>query len=338
MKIQVNNTDLKVLFEQLQDSKQFICSKNGFEYCCGLDPRVGIGKIKGYRFDDGFNLIHFKVDLFSPLAITIHENKDNILRYIFSVNGNLLHTLTKAIRYRLTKNTASIVAIKGVEPQTFTFPVQNDANIFMLQVNAKSFSLELDKDFQKLPQELSDVLSNHQMSGHFFFHGNYPLDVAETLTELLNDKTEGLVKRFFIESKALELLWMQTDRFRNEYNHGYQKAVLNQADMELIRKARAFIRDHFNEKITLIDLAREVGTNATKIKVGFKKLYGRTFTELLRDDRLLKAKVLLESGEYNVKEVASEVGYNSLSMFGKRFKEKYGINPGSVLSERRKLD
>jgi len=41
-----------------------------------------------------------------------------------------------------------------------------------------------------------------------------------------------------------------------------------------------------------------------------------------------KAAALLRSGDYNVTEVALEVGYNSLSHFSQAFHQTYGCCPG----------
>ncbi|MGJ3233576.1 helix-turn-helix transcriptional regulator [Marivirga sp.] len=75
-----------------------------------------------------------------------------------------------------------------------------------------------------------------------------------------------------------------------------------------------------------------MGTNETKLKTGLKKLYGKTFTEIIRAERLTTAKALLEEGELSVKEIASKCGYKSISMFSMRFKERFGQPPSKFIN------
>ena len=106
--------------------------------------------------------------------------------------------------------------------------------------------------------------------------------------------------------------------------------LLRKADVRYIKMGREYIRKNFHQPITLSELARNTGTNETKLKVGFKKLYGKTFTEIVRDERLLKARHLIEEGNASIKEISLMCGYESTSMFSKRFKERYGLSPGQA--------
>jgi len=47
--------------------------------------------------------------------------------------------------------------------------------------------------------------------------------------------------------------------------------------------------------------------------------------------RLEKARGLLQSGEYSVKEVGLDIGFSNLSNFAKAFKKEFGILPNEML-------
>jgi AraC-like DNA-binding protein len=82
---------------------------------------------------------------------------------------------------------------------------------------------------------------------------------------------------------------------------------------------------------SIIELSRRVGLNDFKLKIGFKAIYGTTVYGLLRDERLEKARLLLEMNSMNVGEVAYSVGYSNPSHFANAFKKKFGINPGELV-------
>ena len=60
----------------------------------------------------------------------------------------------------------------------------------------------------------------------------------------------------------------------------------------------------------------------------FSNQTGQTMTQHLRQLRMERAAELLKSREYNVTEVALEVGYSSLSHFSAAFQETFGCCPG----------
>ena len=79
---------------------------------------------------------------------------------------------------------------------------------------------------------------------------------------------------------------------------------------------------------SLEELGRKVGCSHFYLSRIFSTHTGKTITQFLRQLRMEKAAELLKSGEYNVTEVALEVGYSSLSHFSAAFHETFGCCPG----------
>lgn len=65
----------------------------------------------------------------------------------------------------------------------------------------------------------------------------------------------------------------------------------------------------------------------------FKRHVGKSLVEYLTHIRIQKAKQLLIGGEWNIADVAEEVGFLDVKYFIKRFKKITGLTP----SEYRKL-
>jgi transcriptional regulator GlxA family with amidase domain len=61
-----------------------------------------------------------------------------------------------------------------------------------------------------------------------------------------------------------------------------------------------------------------------------KTLTGRTPVDIIRLSRLNRSKVLLETTDKNVSEVAYEVGFTAPSYFTKCFKDEFGISPSDL--------
>lgn len=328
MIVKVENNTAEGIHKALSQTLTTKFSKSGFEFQSEFPKKAGNLSLKSFNFNNGFNFNILSGDISSFFELEFNGDENNYLRYFFIKKGEVIHTVSYTIRYRLTDNFSCMVAVKSEKNQLFTFPVQNNVEIIFIQMETKRFSIDLKSDFFSLPEEIGIVLMNKEIGSHFIYHGNYTASISDTINEILNTQKEGIVKRFFLESKALELLWLQTELYKQEQNAGYNQKVLRKPDISIIKKAKDYIHNNLDKELTLSSVSREVGTNETKLKTGLKKLYGKTFSEILRTERLNRAKALLEDGELSVKEIANSCGYKSSSMFGARFKEQFGETPG----------
>ena len=71
--------------------------------------------------------------------------------------------------------------------------------------------------------------------------------------------------------------------------------------------------------------------STTKLKTKFKQVYGMKLYEFYNRNRLEKAKEMLKSGHYSVKQVGYDIGFSNLSNFAKAFKKEFGMLPKDML-------
>lgn len=94
-----------------------------------------------------------------------------------------------------------------------------------------------------------------------------------------------------------------------------------------IRKAKAYISDHIDEKITLEQIANKVNVSVFYFCKLFKQGTGMTFTEYVNRQRIELAKSELRDSSKSVTEIAYAVGYQSLSQFNRSFLKFTGQSP-----------
>lgn len=331
MKIIIDNKTAEGIHHSLKKSIHTKLEKDGFEYKSYFDKSVGQFTLRSYEFNKGFNFNILQGNIATLFELEFNEDENNYLRFFFVKSGELIHKMSPTIRYRLAKNYSCMVAAKGSQKQYFALPIQKDLEILFLQIETKSFFIDLKSDFFKLSNEIGNVFKNEKMDSHFIYHSNYTLTISDTINEILHTQKQGIVKRFFLESKALELLWLQAEQYNIETKQGYNSKELRKHDIMMLRKAKDFIHENHHQKLTLAKVSQAVGTNTTKLKTGLKKLYGKTFSEILLSERMNKAKALLEEGQLSVKEVAFSSGYLSASMFSVQFKKRFGLSPKAYL-------
>jgi AraC family transcriptional activator of pyochelin receptor len=81
---------------------------------------------------------------------------------------------------------------------------------------------------------------------------------------------------------------------------------------------------------SLMELARQVGLNDFKLKMGFRRVFGKTVFGYLHELRMERSRLLLEEGKMNVKEVSYAVGYMDSGRFSDAFKKQFGVRPSLV--------
>ena len=109
----------------------------------------------------------------------------------------------------------------------------------------------------------------------------------------------------------------------------YKKLSIEpQRDKEKDALLRYVATEYASSELSLENTAATLGINRTKINDILKEELGLTFTAYLKKLRLTEAaRLLSESREANISEVAYWVGYNNVSYFNKLFKAAYGCTP-----------
>ena len=96
---------------------------------------------------------------------------------------------------------------------------------------------------------------------------------------------------------------------------------------QVFRQVHNYLVENLGKRITIEALARQFLMNTTTLKDGFKAVYGTSIAAHIKEHRMEKAAMLLESGELPVSQVARQVGYSSQSKFSVVFAQQYGVSP-----------
>ena len=96
----------------------------------------------------------------------------------------------------------------------------------------------------------------------------------------------------------------------------------------LVTEAMDILNRHFNEDITLNDVADDLGITPQYLSYIFSKNMNVGFSNYLTDMRLRYAAGILSDKALSVTEACYLSGYRNLSHFVRSFKRKYNLSPG----------
>lgn len=106
--------------------------------------------------------------------------------------------------------------------------------------------------------------------------------------------------------------------------------IEQEMDAEFGRKFKIyrFIQENAHRKVKLEDLAQHLYLSSSRTGHLVSNLFKKNFTELLIQERMLRAKSLLLNDWLSIEDVATTVGFKNVYYFNSAFKKQFGIPPG----------
>lgn len=128
--------------------------------------------------------------------------------------------------------------------------------------------------------------------------------------------------QLFIKSQLFMLLFILVNKC--VLKEHAKKDYKSLEKMKLILK---YVENHYMDKITIEDIADEVGLSQSHFMKYFKNTMGTSFIEYLNEYRLTMASRLLVSSDSSILAISAEVGYENLSYFNRTFKKRFEMTP-----------
>lgn len=128
--------------------------------------------------------------------------------------------------------------------------------------------------------------------------------------------------QLYIKSQLFMLLFILSNKCL--LNEPIKKDYKSLEKMKLILK---YVENNYMNKITIEEIANEVGLSQSHFMKYFKNTMGTSFIDYLNEYRLTMASRLLISSESSILDIAAEVGYENLSYFNRTFKKRFEMTP-----------
>jgi len=106
-----------------------------------------------------------------------------------------------------------------------------------------------------------------------------------------------------------------------------------QMQMEIL----SYIEDNYREG-SLEELSQLLHYDMSTLSREIKKRFGKNYTDLVQDKRLVQAVFMLKHTNLSVADIGFEIGYDNISYFYRIFQKKYGMTPKQYRKQLAEVD
>lgn len=96
---------------------------------------------------------------------------------------------------------------------------------------------------------------------------------------------------------------------------------------QILEKINRHVRENLDTAVSIGDLAHALGYSVSHLRAVFRDRLGVSLGRYMRESRLSEAAKLLQASEFNVSEIGTRCGFESLYAFSRAFRKAYGLPP-----------
>jgi AraC-like DNA-binding protein len=248
------------------------------------------------------------------------ENDLYVIHYDFSDDMNLIHVEGEKHKIGYKANLGLAVFDNGI------------ANVFEPVVGERVYAMRLlvTSDllgFSMNNKSLKKLCDNKkEQRKALFFNDHIDSESKLIMHSIKNKSFQDPAFEIYLRGAALRLLAKFTDRYSNFTPiHHY----ITEKENESLNAVKDYLLENLLHKFPGIPfLAEMAGMSNTKFKIIFKKKFLVTPNSFFLRGKMILAKKLLKSGEFNsVSDVAHQLHYKGLKCFSAKYFEQFGSYP-----------
>jgi len=286
-----------------------------------------------------------------PVFICKYSDKDftlsplhrhNVIQINYISRGRLMHQVNNA-RYELVRG--DIFIIPPYIPHQLVNIGKNDFEVIELEFSPEFiFGKELNSyhtiddspsvfDFSYIEPFL---VSECNVRPRLNLTGKNQLKVEELLDEIreeFNNRSDSYLMA--LKADLLKLLVILGRTFHEGMKNSPEMQLFNHHRDAMIQAVH-FIDEHYEEPITIEEVARLALLSQSYFSYLFKTLTDKTFVEYLHMMRIKKAMEMLKTTELRVVDICYDSGFNNINHFNRTFKTIVGASPTQYRASNRK--
>lgn len=149
--------------------------------------------------------------------------------------------------------------------------------------------------------------------------GGLPEDTAYALSDWYIQMGEA-------SGNVAEVYQYSQDAFK-DFTERVHKCKLAQGRSKEIQECISYLEVHIRQRVTLEELAKNLGYNKNYLSTKFRREVGIPVSEYAVKLKIERAKLWLLNSDKSMQEISDELGFNSLSYFSAQFRKIVGRSP-----------
>lgn len=273
------------------------------------------------------NLYYYNfINLTDDEACVFYKTDIKFIQFHFCLNGSLNFSYNEGAYSLKLEKENSIILFNPSTNLPVNVTIGPESKLLSILISIDKFHSLFSDSFNSIP-----FLSKENINKKYYKETKLSPFIITILTQMINEKTNETVRKLYLKGKIFELLSLYFD-ISKDLNVEQCPFLADDKNVIKIKKVKEILIDKIDDPPTLKELADQVEISLNNLKEGFKQVYGNTVFGFLFDYKMNIASHLLSTKNYNVNEVAHQLGYSTSSHFITAFKSKFGTTPKRYLN------
>jgi len=321
------------LFCSLQSHSSSPNITDDFETHWKWPDEIGEGIVTLINIRPGIKLVIGRYRLFEDIAICCVKNPCLIILG-YGVSGGLKSVFYSQAgtdkSWNLEQSRSLISYCPECNLDYVKLSTVSQAFYVYISITPRILKSLLNEHYGKLPKALCRILDGSEEEFHQV--SVIPPMVQTILQQIINCPYRASLKKMFFESKVLELVSGSLAQLEHTPD-ATSNIELGTDAISCVLEARNILLDNLETPPSLLELAKQVGSNRTTLNKGFHHFWGTSVFDYLRTQRLERARELLHNKNMSISQAANHVGYSHQSSFTRAYKRYFGTYPTAHLRQ-----
>lgn len=296
---------------------------NKYKQTINFNDSSSFGYMDKINLDNGLFCIRSDIVFKNTSCLDIIGRSKHLL-FNFIIDGETTYeTSQKNVSLQTSKDSTVIVADNN----------SIGRKIFKRKSHLKSVQIILDEKYLKNSVYSHDRILEYFQENDFVKcvkHKKIDTRSKINILDILNINFTNNFDKFHLQSKVFDILYTEFNELFLTKQTDSTNVNFSNYDIKALKQAKYILMENMKNPPSILELAKIIRLNEFKLKVGFKKFFNTTPYKFLFDYKMSLARKLLETGELNINEVSSKIGYKSASSFTTAFGKKFGVNPKDI--------
>lgn len=277
-----------------------------------LTEETGSGTVRFYRIQDELQLLVY--DYIPATSIMYHRRQSKKEFFVIRLD-------IAKLQDGQTRNT---VFLSKTTQQWFYLA---NAGNELKHVNIL-FSQDWLNDYLK-NENAGDVLVNYlNFKDPLMVYDNMNAEFKKLMLEIITEREDKSIENMVRQNRVMLLLEKFFTGLFTKIENEKTGIKIPHEEVERMKQVEALLLKDVSDKPPIIaDLSKVAAMSPSKLKNIFKEVYGMPINQYYQKHRMNRAKAMLLTKKYSLREIADAVGFESVSAFTKVYRKVFNETP-----------